>query len=534
MELNILLRGQSNAYQLAHSSSWQGVATDVQRLLGFDGVTDTVKLVWNDSSADNDNTIRAGTAFVGDWVAPITGDWRQGWTNLSLEQGILNFIHELPADQRSDPTAIVWLHNEYDSTNANLTTDQWTSAVRFDAAQIRAALGQSAATTPYLFVPIPYGGGERDDIGQAIKIGMAQLEADPTFHAAPGAQANDVGMDAYQWGTYGGPHLNDSDAATINFRLARSLAENFAAYAKPGSAVATGQVDAYGPMAVRADITPGNVVVVTVSPDIAGLQGNLRGNAAAGVGWSIQDGGTALSAQWAYVMDATHIAVGFGSALPADVNARLHYGYGYGRLATGPTDPGKGTAIYDQQGMPVWTPATGLTLGGLAGSGLYYHQDLTTGAAQIVRGQVGPTGYDSAFVAITPQSVMVWAFSPNAALYGNAGNDILGVNEGNNVLDGGAGANYLAGGAGADLFLADTSVGPLWDVIGNFHPGDAVILSGVNTAAAALSWSDSGGATLTVTGGGVGFAAFTFNGVDLATARNFAIGGDASHLTIVG
>ncbi len=369
MQLNILLRGQSNAQLLAMSKDWPAVATEVEKLLGFDGVTNTVNLLEKMNSTSNDNTLVGGTAFVGDWVKPSAGGWQQGWTNNTLETGLLNYINELPASERSVPTAVLWLHNEYDSTNPSLTTAEWTSAVRFEAQQVRQALGQSAATVPYVFVnAIPYGSNSIGSVNQAIKQGMAQLAADPSFNAVVGVQSDDLNMDGTFYGTggtpgvYGGPHMSASDVTLIDQRVALAVAQTFASYAQPGSPVALGQVDAYGPEAVSAKEVGSNQILVSASLDHASLSTTLDADAAHGIGWSILDNGQTLAASAAQVTSADQVLLTFGATVPTDATARLYYGYGYGRFATSDSDPGQGNAIYDTQQMPLWAPASGLVL----------------------------------------------------------------------------------------------------------------------------------------------------------------------------
>ena len=369
MQLNLLLRGQSNAQLLAMSKDWPAVATEVEKLLGFDGVTNTVNLLDKMNSTSNDNTLVGGTAFVGDWVQPAAGGWQQGWTNNTLETGLLNYINELPASEKAAPTAVVWLHNEYDSTNASLTTAEWTSAVRFEAQQVRQALGQSATTVPYVFVnAIPYGSNSIGSVNQSIKQGMAQLAADPGFNAVVGVQSDDLNMDGTFYGTggtpgvYGGPHMSASDVTLIDSRVALAVAQTFASYALPGSPVALGQVDVYGPEAIGAREVGTNQVLVTASLDHASLSATLDTDAANGVGWSIIDNGHTLAASAAQVTGTNQVRLTFGAAVPTDGTATLYYGYGYGRFATSDSDPGQGSAIYDAQQMPLWAPASGLAI----------------------------------------------------------------------------------------------------------------------------------------------------------------------------
>ncbi|MDA8252064.1 MAG: Hint domain-containing protein [Rhodospirillales bacterium] len=395
MQLNVLLRGQSNAALIAMSQNWPTVATQVEHLLGFDGVTNTVNLLERMNDTNNDNTLIGGTAFVGDWVQPAAGGWQTaGWTNNTLETGILNFINELPAAEKAAPTAVVWLQNEYDSTNPNLTAAEWTSAVRFDAQQVRQAFGQPAAAIPYVFVnAIPYGSNTINSVNQAIKLGMAQLAADPAFNGVVGVQADDLNMDGTFYGgggtpgVYGGPHMSPSDANLLDHRIALAVAESLAAYALPGSPVALGQVDAYGPEAVSAARVAADQVLVTASLDLAALSTTLDTDAANGVGWSIIDNGQTLDASAAQVTAANQVRLTFASSVPAGASATLYYAYGYGRLGTGSSDPGQGNAIYDTQQMPLWTPAAGIEITACyaAGTGIA----IARGEIAVERLQVG-------------------------------------------------------------------------------------------------------------------------------------------------
>ena len=89
MNLNVLVRGQSNAILMMEAGGWAGygaLVEEVQRLLGIDGVRDTVSLIYERYDAGT-ATATGGTALIGDWLHPRNGDWRQGWTNGALEQG---------------------------------------------------------------------------------------------------------------------------------------------------------------------------------------------------------------------------------------------------------------------------------------------------------------------------------------------------------------------------------------------------------------------------------------------------------------
>ena len=528
MELNVLLRGQSNAYLLALSPDWGStLASKIEQLLGFNGTTDKVNVLDSYYQPNGNNTINSGTAFIGDWVTPVNGNWQNGWTDNSLETGLVNYVKGLPADQKAAPTAIVWLHNEYDSTNPTLTTPEWMSAVQFEAQQVRAAFGQSAATTPYVFVnAIPYPDNIVPAVNQDIKLGMELFAANPSFHATIGAQADDVNMDYAQPGYYGGPHMDTADANQTDQRLALSIAQEFAQYAQPGSPIATGQVDAYGPEVMTAQRVGADQVVVTAALDHANLNPTLSTDAAQGAGWSIIDNGQTLNATAAQVLDGGQVLLTFGGAVPTDATAALYYAYGYGRLAIGNV-PGQGNAIYDTQNLPIWAPATGVPIAAST-AGMFTEQNLVTGGVTQAQGTASLlAGTDAQFTAVTPDSVAITADTPNAFLVAGLGTDELIATSGDNTLDAGHGTAVMYGGSGADTFWVNGGSTATWDAIASFHAGDTLVLWGATLGSSQTAWSETGQniATLTVSGGGIASSAIAFAGVGLSEAQGFVIGG---------
>lgn len=258
MQLHVLLRGQSNAQLMGdYNGGAQAMVGWVEELLGFDDAMDRVTLEYS-SQARNANTVVSGTALLGDWLKP-TAD-ALGWTTRRLEQSLLNHVGELPAVRKAEPTAVVWLHSEYDSRDATLIPAEWQGAVRSEAAQLRAASGQDAAALPCHFVSaIPYPDGT--DAGhQAIRIGMEELAADPAFNARIGARALDTDMSFddldgnSKTRDHGGPHQSNPDGMQTGERPALSLAQDWAEHAQPGSpiALAGGRLDDLGPQAVQA------------------------------------------------------------------------------------------------------------------------------------------------------------------------------------------------------------------------------------------------------------------------------------------
>ena len=362
MDLNVVVRGQSNAFLMVSAdldgAGGRTLTAEVERLLGFDGVTDRVTL--DDWWQPNQVTVFGATAFIGDWVAR---DAAGAWQPLQYEQSLLRNVSQNPP---ATETAIVWLHNEYDSLNTGLTAADWMSAVRADAAWVRGSLGVEAARSPYVFVSaIPFVTGDAG-ANQAIRAGMEALEADPAFGAVVGARALDLDM-AFKFPfealltdyTYGLSHISAQDAVTIGDRLARSLAEEWAEYAKPGSpvALALGDIASDGPKVVAAAAVSADTLAVRVAHDRSAGFAPLDADAVAGTGWVVGGASAAVAADNVQVLSADTLLIHFRGAMPAD--GFLHYGYGYGRLA-GDNQPAQGNAIYDLAGLPIWTPATGV------------------------------------------------------------------------------------------------------------------------------------------------------------------------------
>ena len=199
MDLNVLVRGQSNALLFAYRGGAWALEQGLEARLGVD-----VHLLYQ--AGTDASTISSGTAFM---------DWNKDGEEASL----LRYVDGLPAALKHNPTATLWMHNEYDQGNGDLTTAAWVDAVRADAASVRAALGQGADTTPYEFVPIryPYGGHFA-----TISDGMAALHADPSFNASVFWDAQSLAMDGD--GQAGGGHMGDADAVALGQSLAASMA----------------------------------------------------------------------------------------------------------------------------------------------------------------------------------------------------------------------------------------------------------------------------------------------------------------------
>ena len=389
MQLNILLRGQSNSSIFDGYGGTEIIRRTLEYYLGYDGITNKVNLIGASTPDKNGNlTMLGSTSFLPTPGGGITwldssGPGSTGpFTPGVMENSMLAHIASLPDDVRAAPTIILWMHNEGDADWAGQTTASWTDAVRYDASLVRAALGQSAATTPYLFTDvIPFDSDVATSV-QSIKTGMEQLSADPDFNAGIATHTGDLNMDNPANGLpdgrviYGGPHMDETDAMVLAGRISRTVANTFAQYALLGSplALSGGHVDATGPQAVSAQRAGDTVLLVKVVLDSASSRLEpLTAGAAAGLGWTVISGNTVMSAVSAMLQPDGTLAIGFASELPDD--SVLYYGYGTGRIAagaadhtgsgypgTGPGSPGEGNSVYDDGGIPIWTQAAGLTV----------------------------------------------------------------------------------------------------------------------------------------------------------------------------
>lgn len=350
-DVNILLRGQSNAgyFDLLHGA--QDMVARVQALLRARGVPGTVRLLGGLNKTEFSG---AGFTIADDraWLDGAPGpDWSPGWR----EQALLDYLSALPPDIRRAPTITLWLHNETDELNPDLTPHVWTSAVRQDAAWVRARLGQGAATTPYYFAWVPFyvpWDSALDRRAQMIKQGMAELAADASFHAVLGPQTGDLDMN----GTGDAMHMSRADADLLAARLARHLAA--LALRLKGDPRGAAAIEPPVFAATAAQAVGAGAVDVAVSGPIAVP---LSVAAAHGAGWSlVAPGGGITAARSAAAVGPAALHISFGTAIPG--GARLLYGYGHGRIAAPGGGPGQGAAIYGPDGVALTAPWDGLAL----------------------------------------------------------------------------------------------------------------------------------------------------------------------------
>ena len=241
-EVNVLIRGQSNALMFAAYGGAEVLERELEAKLGGD-----VHVLYAWDTEDNHNTMWSGTSFM-------------DWDTDGQQHGLLNFIADLPADVKDNPTLTVWMHNEYDQNSMDLTTDQWIREVQTDAALVRAALGQTSATTPYEFVPIryPYGGNL-----EAIQNGMERLSADAGFNADMSDAAWGARMDGGPETGSNGSHVGYEDAIDIGYALADELAPVLAKLT--GSHTPTSPTSPTSPTNPTPPATSGDVEVGTGS-----------------------------------------------------------------------------------------------------------------------------------------------------------------------------------------------------------------------------------------------------------------------------
>ena len=393
MELNLLLRGQSNSVYFDQLGGSEAVRNALEHELGFDGVENKVNLIGASSpDADGDLTMLGATAFLPAVGVPTASTWLESpgpgsdgpFSPGAVETKLLGHVGSLPADEKDAPTLVLWMHSESDGSWSGQTAESWEAGVRYDAGLVRAALdGQGAATVPYLFVAIPFDPDVPASI-QAIKQGMEKLAADPSFDASIATRTGDLDMDNPANGlpegrvVYGGPHVDQTDVDILAGRISASAVDVFARYALPGSpvALAGGHLDDSGPQAVSATAVHDGTVIVELAldPDAGGL-GKEGAEAAAGLGWTAQDGDVSDVATASFVRADDSLVLVF--ATPPAAGSTLFYGYGGGRIAIGadthhgagypgegPGDPGGGNSLYDGNGLPVWASASGVAIGG--------------------------------------------------------------------------------------------------------------------------------------------------------------------------
>ncbi len=201
-DVNILIRGQSNALLFVAD----GGARELEKQLEASLPGVNVNIIQH--YGDKNSTIYSGTAFL-------------KWDTDGQQQGLLNYVKAQPADLKDNPTVTLWMHNEYDGNTGGVTTANWVSEVKTDAALVRSALGQDASTTPYVFTYVPYNYAQGNSPAN-IQAGMRQLSADPSFNASFDSTAM-KGLTMDGDGYAHSSHMGQADAMLVADRLAADM-----------------------------------------------------------------------------------------------------------------------------------------------------------------------------------------------------------------------------------------------------------------------------------------------------------------------
>ena len=206
--LNVLIRGQSNAYFFCEGGNGYpyGVGLMKDRIQALTGRTVNILFAMNQP----DSTIHSGSEFLTQWM--------NGTQAGDLENSFLRYCQNLSAAEKAAPFVEIWMHNESDQ-KLRPPTDQWVAAVRAEAVMARGTLGLAASQHLRYFVPIRYNYGDIT----SIRNGMDQLAADSTFNARVSMAAWSLRMD----GDGRGPnteHMGPQDAADLAENLAQELA----------------------------------------------------------------------------------------------------------------------------------------------------------------------------------------------------------------------------------------------------------------------------------------------------------------------
>lgn len=242
MELNLLLRGQSNAELFAATGGAQALVDKLEAATGIQ-----VHLLAAYETGGN-NSIYAGTEFLTQWM--------NGTQAGPLEQSLLNYIQSQPGDIKDNPTLELWMHNESDQKlSDSFSGVDWKAVYEANHALVEQAFGHAVTTE---FVPIRYNWGNIGPILDGMKAAIAD------------GQAAGIDMSAYNLakmdysGTPNTEHMGAGDAAVIADALAKDLVplvQQIAAGAAPASVPAAAAPPAAAPAALEAGNGPDSLVL---------------------------------------------------------------------------------------------------------------------------------------------------------------------------------------------------------------------------------------------------------------------------------
>lgn len=175
-QINIHFEGQSNALLAADG----GAIWIAKRIIeaAFPGIDVHWQYAWGRESGHN--IINSGTSLMY-WTR---GGWWPSDGDNHIQQGAWDFVSELPADVRANPTVIYRLHTEDDGNEDFQYPGQYEDVVRSHITELRARYGQSPSTTPVVFGVVPY--GRLQGSWMQVYGGLQQLANDSSFHARIG------------------------------------------------------------------------------------------------------------------------------------------------------------------------------------------------------------------------------------------------------------------------------------------------------------------------------------------------------------
>ncbi len=242
MDLNLLLRGQSNALLFADTGGAQALADKLEAATGHN-----IHLLASYGSG-SDHSIFSGTEFLTQWM--------NGTQAGPLEQGLLNYIQGQSADIKDNPTLELWMHNESDQKmSGGFSGDYWKTVYEANHDMVEQAFGHSVTTE---FVPIRYNWG---NIGPILD-GMKAAVADGT---AAGIDMSAYDLAKMDWGgTPDTEHMCANDAHVIADALAKDLAPLVKAMAEGAgvpSQPANPATPPPGPVALEAGTGPDSLVL---------------------------------------------------------------------------------------------------------------------------------------------------------------------------------------------------------------------------------------------------------------------------------
>jgi hypothetical protein len=357
----LLINGQSNAinYSLVDGAAAllaQGVAWHTGALACNVLATQGNSSSYTMQSGHGIYTVaNSGYPYPGSFVAdPGDGSSPSAWALGADGVAVETALSSLTAEDRSDIRAIVWPWSETDSLRqyGELATFQ-AAATRF-ISQLRAMIGDVTSQIPVVWWnAIPYGPAAGMTMHRQVVRSMADT---PGLGVIIGnLQTSDSNARGSSWDpatglSTGGDSAHRDSADNLRFAILASpiiargvtSGDTFdASLAIPDALPKAG-----GPRITNAYRQSPSTLIITVLHD-AGTDLTLPRQAAAGVGFSVMDGGsitapgTIVTAVSCQRLDATHLQIELSQALRSvSAQCALYYPYGNGQI-------GRGNAVTD-------------------------------------------------------------------------------------------------------------------------------------------------------------------------------------------